>query len=130
MLAAAAGSIVIGTYLWFAGAWPVIGFAGLDVLLLYLAFRINYAHARLSERVRLTADELGIERSWPGGRREIWRFEPHWTRVETLGDEEGILRLQLSCRGRSLVLGSFLSPVERTALASDLRAALARPSPS
>ena len=32
----------IGAYFWYLGAWPVFGFIGLDVLLLYYAFKINY----------------------------------------------------------------------------------------
>ena len=32
----------IGVFFWSLGAWPVFGFLGLDVLLLYLAFKINY----------------------------------------------------------------------------------------
>ena len=44
------------------GAWPVIGFFGLDVLLVYLAFRANYRGARLYETVRLTEDAVEVRR--------------------------------------------------------------------
>ena len=37
-----------------AGAWPVIGFFGLDVALIYLAFKLNYRSGRLYETIELT----------------------------------------------------------------------------
>ena len=38
----------IGVYFWYLGAWPVFGFLGLDVFLLYYAFKINYKSEKLS----------------------------------------------------------------------------------
>ena len=40
------------------GAWPVFGFLGLDVLLIYIAFRANFRAARAYEEVTVTATEL------------------------------------------------------------------------
>ena len=50
-----AGSFTIGLAFWLIGAWPVVGFCGLDIALLQLAFRLNYRSARLAEEIRLTA---------------------------------------------------------------------------
>ena len=47
------------------GAWPVFGFFGLDVLLIYFAFRINYRWGRMYETVVLTEDTLTVERGQP-----------------------------------------------------------------
>src|SRR5215471_10245934 len=44
------------------GAWPVIGFFGLDVVLVYVAFRLNYRSARQSETLRLAGDAFTVER--------------------------------------------------------------------
>jgi uncharacterized membrane protein len=44
------------------GAWPIFGFCGLDVLLFYVMFRLNYRSARMFERIRLLPDELIVER--------------------------------------------------------------------
>src|SRR5574338_1098102 len=44
-------SFVAGMLFLAIGAWPVLGFFGLDVLLLYLAFRLNYWHAEAYEQV-------------------------------------------------------------------------------
>lgn len=124
MLVAGAATLAIGLYVWSLGAWPVVGFCGLDVLALYLAFRLSYAHARLYEHVCLTADELAVERVWPGGRRQRWRLEPYRTQVELKGTPETGERLALVCRDTRVVLGSFLSPEERSRVAEGLAAAL------
>src|SRR4249920_138936 len=44
------------------GAWPVLGFFGLDVLAIYWAFRINFRHARAREEIRVTPSELRLRR--------------------------------------------------------------------
>jgi uncharacterized membrane protein len=108
------------------GAWPVIGFLGLDVLLLYLAFRANFRAARLYEHLRLTSLELLFARvSARGGRRE-WRFNPAWVRFERVDHEEfGTQRLALVSRGRSLEVGGFLGPEQKAEFAARFSQALA-----
>src|SRR5216684_2261670 len=100
-------SFVAGILFVLHGAWPVMGFFGLDVGLVYLAFRINYRSARREERVRLVADALTVERLGVRGERRSWRFQPYWLRVilEEKGDDSN--RLIITSHGRSLVLGSF-----------------------
>src|SRR3984957_17535676 len=44
------------------GAWPVFGFFGLDVLLIYWAFRVNFRRARASEEITVTPSELRVRR--------------------------------------------------------------------
>jgi uncharacterized membrane protein len=106
------------------GAWPVFGFFGLDVLLVYLAFKLNYRDARRYETVRLTDSLLTVERVAPSGRRERWRFQPYWLQVEI--DERTASRraLMLRSHGRILEIGSFLTPDEKVDLANALRAEL------
>src|SRR5262245_17611111 len=103
--------ISVGTgigFIW-AGAWPVVGFFGLDVALLYLAFRLSYRSARQSENVRLTDAALDVERISVRGVRRSWRFQPYWLRVVFEESEEGQNRLLLASHGKSLALGVFLS---------------------
>lgn len=108
------------------GAWPVCGFCGLDVLLVYVAFRLSYRGARLHERVRLTEADLTVEQVSARGERRRWRFEPVWLRVAFEEQDEDTNRLVLASHGRSLVLGSFLAPAERRRFAATLEQALAR----
>ena len=61
-------SAAIGAAFVLAGAWPVTGFLGADVLLLYLAFRWNYRQGRRAEFIRLDGAELVVRRVEPSGR--------------------------------------------------------------
>jgi uncharacterized membrane protein len=127
-----------GLAFFLAGAWPVVGFLGADVLLIYLAFRINYRRARLVERLHLTRDRLTVSRTWPGGRSASWEFQPSWLQVicdaprdtprgpESPLESTGDCPLILRSHGRSLAVGSFLTRQERRDLADALRAALHR----
>ncbi len=108
------------------GAWPVTGFFGLDVALVYLAFRASYRSARKVEHVRLTASDLTVERIGVRGDRRHWRFEPVWARLvfEEIDADEN--RLSVASHGTRLALGAFLSPVERKRLYGGLKDAFAR----
>ena len=108
-----------------AGAWPVTGFFGLDVALVYLAFRLSYRSARQTESVRLTEAALDVERVSIRGERRRWRFEPYWLKIVFEEWDEGQNRLILASHGKSLALGTFLSSPERRHLAVALKAALA-----
>lgn len=115
----------LALYFYWQGAWPLIGFFGLDVLLLYLAFRFNYRGGRLIERVRLTDTELTVVRVSPWGEARAWSFQPYWLRVSMDDPPQPESRLILSSHGRALAIGSFLTPAERLDLARALKAALA-----
>jgi uncharacterized membrane protein len=117
-------SAAIGAGFMMIGAWPVTGFLGLDVLLVYLAFRWNYRQARRVEFVRLDGDGLSVRRLDPDGRAQSWRFEPYWVRIglEQVGRHDR--RLVLRSHGRQLTIGSFLTQDERLELAQALEAAL------
>jgi uncharacterized membrane protein len=119
-------SFLAGAFFVLHGAWPVTGFFGLDVLLLYVAFKANYRSARLCETVKLTVDALVVERVSLSGRRSRWTFQPYWLRIEIDDPPEHGSQLMLTSHGRSLIIGSFLSPEERLEVAHALRAALHR----
>ena len=108
------------------GAWPVFGFLGLDVALVYLAFRMNYRAARNFELVRLTENKLTV--TLGGGPRikhEI-RVSAYWVRVEIDNSTNYEDQLILTSHGRSITVGAFLSPDERLDLARALQAELDR----
>jgi len=126
MLAFGGLSFVAGILFVLHGAWPVTGFFGLDVGLVYLAFRINYRSARREERIRLVADALTVERRGVRGERWSWRFQPYWLRVTLEESDDESNRLTISSHGRSLVLASFLGAGERRRFAATLQEALAR----
>jgi len=126
MLGLAAVSFCVSLAFVLHGAWPVTPFFGLDVLLIYWAFRINYRHARLREELRLTEDSLTVERVSIYGERRRWQFQPFWLRVTLEEKDDDTNRLVLASHGHALVVGSFLGPAERRGVARALKDALSR----
>jgi len=125
MLCLGAVSFVSGVVFVSMGAWPVCGFFGLDVLLVYVAFRANFRAARAYEVVTITASELTVRKvSQRGGVRE-WTLNPLWVRLERIVHEEfGIERLFLVSQGRRLSIAGCLGAHEKKSLAKALSAAL------
>lgn len=118
-------SFVGGVMFFMAGAWPVIGFLGLDVVLIYWAFRVNYLAAAAYEEVTVTPSELRVRKVSARGKVAEWSLNPVWVRLERETDEEfGLLRLSLVSRGRNLVVGGFLGPAEKESFAAALSAAI------
>lgn len=105
------------------GGWPIVGFLGLDVLAVYVAFRLSYAQTRAFERVTVDREALVVERVDRKGARAEWRFPSYWVSVWYEGDEEQS-RVTLRSHGRSLEIGGYLPPVERQDFAEALRQAL------
>ena len=60
------------------GAWPVAGFFGIDVLALFIAFHVNFRHARAFERVIVTPLEVLLRKVSHHGREAVWRSNPAW----------------------------------------------------
>lgn len=122
-------SLAVGAYFWTLGAWPVFGFFGLDVALLYLAFRINYRHGRRYETLQMRDDKLIFAQVTPLGVEREWAFDPFWLRIklERFGqdDDEEIGALILSSHGKYVSVGAFLSPHERESLSASLQLAMA-----
>jgi uncharacterized membrane protein len=107
------------------GAWPVVGFVGLDVALIYWAFRANYAAARGYEELSVGYFEMLFARVGAKGLRREWRFNPAWVRLERYEDEDyGLLRLWLTARDRRWEIGGFLGPEQRADAARRLNDAL------
>ncbi|NPV22315.1 DUF2244 domain-containing protein [Bradyrhizobium aeschynomenes] len=107
------------------GAWPVLGFFGLDALAIYWAFRVNFRRARAYEDVSITLTELRLRRVSHKGHVMEWRFNPLWVRLDQETHEEfGIERLYLVARGQRVAIASFLGPEEKASFAKALRAGL------
>jgi uncharacterized membrane protein len=108
------------------GAWPVAGFMGLDVALIYFAFRANFRDARAYEDVTLTPLELHLAKVSAKGARADWRFNPSWVRLEREEDEEfGLQRLTVASRGARIEIAHYLGPDDKARFATELSRALA-----
>ena len=111
------------------GAWPVAGFAGLDVLLVWWAFRANFADARQEERISITSHEVILDQRRGSDPPRQLRLVRRWVRVELDEDQERELigRLSLVSGRTRVAVGEFLAPEERKSLAEALRRAVAIP---
>lgn len=95
------------------GAWPVLPFAGLEMLVLYLAFRHVERHAGDFERIAIEGDSVRVE-SWEAGQHRCHEFNRCWARlvVEPGGD-----RVALRSHGRELAIGRLVDAERRLAMA-------------
>ena len=118
-------SFVGGIVFLIVGAWPVVGFLGLDVLLVYWAFRVNYRAAAAYEEVTVTPSELRVRKVSHHGEVAEWTLNPVWARLDRETHEEfGIERLFLVSHGKRLPIAGFLGPKEKESFASALATAL------
>ena len=116
-------SFATGMVFLLAGAWPVFGFCGLDVLLVYWAFRVNYRRAKAYEQVTVTPSELTVRKVSHHGRISEWTLNPLWVRLDRVVHAEfGIERLFLVSHGRRLAIAGFLGPQEKESFALALSA--------
>lgn len=116
-----------GLLFWLMGAWPIAGFFGLDVLLLWLAFRANFQAARAFEEVTVSVRHVVARHVSARGRLEREaHFQAFWTRLLIERDpDEGITDMRLSAHGRTFPVGGVLAPPERESFAAALSGALA-----
>ena len=120
------GWLVTGLIFLSHGAWPVFGFFGLDVLLVYVCFKLNYRAARAREEVSVSRTSLDIRKVAPSGRSEAHHFNPFWAKFAVARHEEiGITRMAVEGQGQSVSIGSFLNPDDRESFASAFSRALA-----
>lgn len=108
------------------GAWPIFGFFGLDVVALYVAFRLNYRAACAREEVSMSRTELHIRKVSPSGKSEQHRFNPFWARFSVARHAEiGITRMAVESREKIVPIGGFLNPDDRESFANAFSRALA-----
>ncbi len=100
-----------------AGYWPILPFAGLELLGLGLALCWSMRHARTREYI--SVDERHVRVRKAGVKRlQEYEFARPWTRVELRrpASPNWPSRLLLSSMGRSVEVGNFLTEDERDGL--------------
>jgi uncharacterized membrane protein len=118
-------SFILGMTFLMMGAWPVMGFFGLDVALIYGAFKWNYRSGRIYETIALSPEILKLTRVHPSGRREEYDFNPYWARVRCTTDRpDGRTSLRIAAQGKEILFGQFLTDDERREVADALTGAL------
>jgi uncharacterized membrane protein len=117
---------LLGLFFWSLGAWPIVGFGGLDIFGIYIAFKINYRAARHYEEVSVSRTEVVIRKVAASGRAQELRLNPQWVRLEVQEvEDEGVARVALRARDRRIPVGAFLNPQDRKSFARAFGAALA-----
>lgn len=109
-----------------AGAWPVTGFLGIDLALLFFALRVSHRSGLLTEKIQLRPATLTVSRCSASGHQMAWSFQPHWLKVEYNHEKEQDSQVILSSKGERLNIASFLSPKERAEFVNALRTELQR----
>jgi uncharacterized membrane protein len=126
MVVVCAANLIAGLTFFAVGAWPVLGFLGLDVALIWWAFTRNFADGLRAEQITARADELKVSRYGQDGVRQDVVFNRRWVRVELEFDADRELtgKLLLWSKGKAVEIASFLGAEEREALAKELRRAI------
>jgi len=119
------GLITLGLSIFFLylGAWPVLGFLGLDLALLFLAFKLNARSLKIVERVCMNDREVMVARE-SAQCKECWIFDSYWLNISIKNGPRGKGYIQLSSHGFSIHIGAFLTIPERQELVKKLRASL------
>ena len=122
----AAFCFIVGIVFFALGLWPVLGFMGLDILLVYWAFKSNYFSAKAYEDVEVSRQHVFLRKVSPRGKASEHTFPQFGTRFEVDRHEEiGITQMRLANRARSVEFGYFLNPHDRESFASAFQLAMA-----
>ena len=130
VLAALLFAIGLGFFL--AGAWPVIGFLGLELLVVWGAFKLNYQAAKNRETIETTPETLTIRRTDPTGKSDTIDFSTGWLRLRLTPPIKPALKarqqqqIMLSSHGVDAEVGAFLHPAEKPRLYRELDGMLHR----
>jgi uncharacterized membrane protein len=121
----AIGALVPGFVFYLAGAWPVIGFMGLDVLAIWLALTISMRTGKTQEVLSLWPGMLELRKVDAKGAEQVLSFSPTTVRFVIDRDfNERVTGLWLKERERQVPLGSFLSADEKLSLSKAFGTAL------
>ena len=132
MLALGVLAFCIGLGFFLMGAWPVIGFLGLELLVVWIAFRMNYRAARRRQHLTATSQRLTIENVSPAGDRQTTELPTPWAQVELTPTQEPEThsrqrqRLFVRSHGNRTEIGDFLHPAETPRLAREIRHMISR----
>lgn len=107
------------------GAWPIVGFLGLDVLLVWWAMSAALREGERLEEVTLWPDQLELRQVAPGGEEQLRRFNPFYVKLVIDRDfDERTTALHLRTRDDDIEIGAFLSSDDKASFAKVFGTAL------
>ncbi len=119
--------LAIAGWLTAHGFWPVLPFAGAELLLLGWALRASLERRFHLQRILLTPQEVAVESATRGVSGRVV-FPRHWAQVKLRRPAARLhpSRLVIESHGRECELGSFLTEEERRGLALRLQRLIGR----
>ena len=118
---------------WFlAGAWPVIGFLGLELLVVWGAFNLNYRAAKVQETIETSTETPKIAHTDERGKSAITEFPLGWLRIHLSPSVAPNVsaryrqRVIISSHGRKTEVGAFLHPAEKEKLSQEIDGMVSR----
>lgn len=108
------------------GAFPVLGWFGLDALAIWYAFRKNFQNLEEVTTVRVTAEAIELHHERPGHEPKDVRLPTAFTRLSLAHPPRKPSELRLSHGQTAYVIGRFLAPHERRSLYNAIESAMAR----
>ena len=106
------------------GAFPVIGWFGLDALAIWFAFRKNFQNLKQETRITVTAEQIALSHTQPGAEPREASLPTTFTRISLEHPDRKPSELRLAHAQTTYVIGRFLTPGERKSLHDALKAAI------
>ncbi len=107
------------------GAWPIVGFLGLDIVAIGWALTASMKSGKQYEVVTLWPDELEVKQVAASGKAEITRFNPFFVKLVIDRDfNERTTALHLRTRDTDLTIGAFMNPDDKASFAKVFGTAL------
>jgi len=107
------------------GAWPIVGFLGLDLALIWWAFAASARDGKRYEQITLWPDQLEFKQVDGAGKETLTRFNPNAVKLVVDRDfNERTTGIHLRNADRDLVLGAFLNADEKSSFAKAFGTAL------
>ncbi len=126
MIMIGAVSFIASVGFWMNGAWPVMGFFGIEVLALWVVFQMCFRAQTARTYVRVTAETVDVRKVDARGRERRARLPATFTRVELDPDARGARALRLAVSNRAYPIGEHLTADERESFAVALKAAISK----
>ncbi|WP_423065674.1 DUF2244 domain-containing protein [Devosia sp. CN2-171] len=109
------------------GAWPIVGFMGLDVGLIAWALLAHQRDGKRYEQVTLWPDQLELKQVDGTGKETLTRFNPFYVKLVIDRDfNERTTGLHLRTGERDIEVGTFLNTDEKSSFAKAFGTALKR----
>lgn len=116
-------TLVVATGFLIAGFWIVLPFAGLELLLVGIAFVVYARHATDYEMIDLKPNQLELVKV-DGSKVMRFSWSPQWAKLSYNGKYKA--PLIFSYKGQHIKIGKFIAEKDKSALHHELKAALAR----